>query len=134
MSDSVFTPQALANSTYTDQILTNALKGKEVRTLAPIYAPLPINALLLGILTWQVGKYFMVYGKTDSRMTKGLVASLMMLAMGTTAAVCSESGTGADGPHRRMSRLISSLDSLDVQRIHQGERAGVDHSSLTMTS
>ena len=90
MSDSVFSAQSLANNTLTDQILTIALKGKEVRTLAPIFAPLPINALLLGILTWQVGKYFMIYGKSDSRMTRGLVASLMLLSMGTTAAVCSE--------------------------------------------
>jgi hypothetical protein len=115
MSDSVFTPEALANSTFTgkyflqdarlpkltdekypvffnqtDQILTIALTGKEVRTLAPIYIPLPLNALLLGILTWMVGKYFMVYGKTDSRMTKGLVVSLMLLGMATTGTVCSE--------------------------------------------
>lgn len=129
MSDPVFSASALANSTLTDQILTIALKGKEVRTLAPIFAPLPINALLLGILTWQVGRYWMVYGKTDSVMTRGLVAALMVLSMGTTAAVCSESPAGLSSPSLAY-RFSGS--SVDVQRIHQVPRALVRHVPIAL--
>ena len=86
--DPLFSPEALSNNTFTDQLLAVALKGREIQTLAPIFAPLPLNALLLGILTWQVGRYFRAHSHSDSRFTKGLVVSLMLLSMATTAAVC----------------------------------------------
>ena len=86
--DPLFSPEALSNNTFTDQLLAVGLKGREIQTLAPIFAPLPLNALLLGILTWQVGRYFRAHSHSDSRFTKGLVVSLMLLSMATTAAVC----------------------------------------------
>jgi hypothetical protein len=85
-----FTPETLANNTYTDLVLSKIVKGREVPVLAPIFAPLPLNALLLGVFSWQVTRYFTNYAHSDSRLTKGLVLSLMVSSIATTVAVCGE--------------------------------------------